>query len=296
MKKRISILLMLLFIIVASLSGCGRGGKIVIKEPVLAEKLKELFERQTASFSKEELEGVYELTLEYSGKENIEELKYLKNIQLLDLSCGSTLDFSVLEELPSLEYLYITDATLTSVAELPPMANVKVLSLNNTKTVSLAGLESLPKLSELYITGSTVTDAFSRSEILNSLKVCEIELQEDTSNTNEISFMDAGVEDAVRQTISNVTQPVTQEQLNQVEALVLMDGEITSIEDLSNCNNLKSVMLWNTKVTDISPLLSLSSLTEVIIYTERKVDYSALYEKEQIKRICINGKWIKETK
>ena len=57
MKKRISILLMLLFIIVASLSGCGRGGKIVIKEPVLAEKLKELFERQTASFSKEELEG-----------------------------------------------------------------------------------------------------------------------------------------------------------------------------------------------------------------------------------------------
>ena len=69
-------------------------------------------------------------------------------------------------------------------------------------------------------------------------------MQEADAKADEISFLEAGIEEAVRMTVNNFTQPVTKEQMNQVEVLVLMDETIASLDDLDQCKNLKSLMLW----------------------------------------------------
>lgn len=296
MKKNISILA-LLVLLFASFSGCSKEEKVVIKEPVLAEELKERFDSRRAAFTEAELASVYDLTLEYQGTADLQEIVYLPNLEILDITCGDDTNLSVLEDMDSLEYLYISNMSIESLGKLPALKSIKVLSLYNTETTSVEGMGNFPNLNELYILGSIVTDAFDYEEELGRLKVAEIGMDESAEESNraaEISFWDAGVEAAVRITVKNMTQPITQEQLHQIEAVVLMDETVESVKDLTKCENLKSVMLWNTQVTDFSPLLEVTALTEIIIYAESEVDYSALYESEQIKRLCINGEWVKE--
>lgn len=297
MKKRINIIALLVLLVV-SLSGCSLEEKVTISNPVLAEALKLQFDNKKAAFTEEELASVCELTLEYQGEADLKELVYLPNLQILDITCGDGTNLSVLAELDSLEYLYISNMSIASAGALPALGNLKVLSLNDTKTTSVAGTDKFPELAELYILGSVVTDASAYEEELGKLKVCELEVEEPAAEENygntEVFFRDAGVEEVVRLTVNNMTQPITREQLKLIEALVLYGEKVGSVEDLYLCTNLKSIMLSDTKVTDVSVLLKNYALTEIIIYTEADLDYSALYESEQIKRLCINGEWIKD--
>lgn len=308
MNKRIYTLCMVLMLLL-SLTACKKEetvttpdtsqvteeAQIEISDEAIRTAVQVILETDKDSFSEQELSSITELDVECTEKTDLSELKLLKNLSYLSLSGNSSIDWEILGEIQGLEYLYLQDMALTSLDVLPEMPIIRVLSLENTNLTSLVGIDGFVTLEELYIAGSEITDADSYKYFLNTLNACDIEVAE-VEEISEIVFVDAQMEEEVRNAILNFTKPITQEEMDMVEVMILTNPEICSVDDLVQCKNLKSLVLLNTQITNLLPMLKMDKLERVIIHTDEEVDYSVLEEKESIKNLCVNDVWIKGSK
>ena len=319
MKKRIYTM-MVVFMLIPSLLACGKkdaadatktdgstetqtnveqvqpsDGEIVIADEAVKEAIQMALEKSTDTFTQQELSSITEVFVACTEKTDLSEIKLLCKLSYLDLSGYKQDKWDVLKELPDLKYLYLQDMELESLEKLSELKNLRVLSLDNTKTTSLSGIETLGMLKELYITGSTIKDADAYKDVLNALTGCSMEIAEEEV-TSSVVFVDARMEEEIRNAVLNFTQPITQEEMDLIEVMFLTDSEICALDDLVQCKNLKSLVLMNTQITNLLPMLQMEKLESVIIYTEEELDYSALMEKESIKNICINDEWLKGSK
>jgi len=302
MKKKIYAVVLVL-ILIPALMACKKDtsslpsldGQVSISDATLIKALQEALEKNEDTFTLQELNGVTELMIDCTDETELSELAYLSNLSYLSLSGCTQESLEILKELQTLEYLYLQDVEIDSLTVLPELPNLRVLSMDNTETSSLEGLDSFKMLGELYITGSIIEDATQYQDAINALSSCDIEtvVQEDVS---EINFIDAAVEEEIRNAILNFTEPITKEEMDMIDIMILTNPGVCALDDLVQCKNLKSLVLMNTQITNVLPILEMNALENVIIYTDKELDCSVLLEKKSIKNLCVNDEWLKGSK
>lgn len=269
-----------------------KSSNIYITDVAIVTALQERLGKGDNEFTNEELSGITELSVECLDNTVLSELELLPNLDFLDVSGCSKSMLEGFANVSSLKYLYIDNMELQSLAELPMLQSLVVLSLKDTGITSLEGINNMTSLEELFISGSVISNANVYADKINALKNCNIEIVEEIEEV-QVSFVDAALEQDLRSAILNFTNPITQEELDAISSLMLMNSEICALDDLKQCKNLKTLVLWNTQVNNFMPVLEMEALEEIYVYTEQELDYSILINVDSIKKVCVNDKWLK---
>lgn len=180
-------------------------------------------------------EGVKELTIDVALLTNISDLKYFKNLEVLDLGGTSLKDISVLSGLTKLKELYLNETKVTDISALSKLTNLKELDLSETSVSNVSALSGLTKLEVLSLESTSVTNISSLSG-LTAMK--------------ELSLTDTEVSDiSALKGMTNMTD------------LDLWGTEVESISAVSGMTKLQELKLWGTNVSNLSPLKNLKKLT-----------------------------------
>ena len=233
-----------------------------IEDIVFFKELKEL-DLTLNSISKltglESLTSLKKLVLPCVYMDSISELKYLKEIEILNLSSNIEINFdNEFEGLDNLKELNLSGNDLVNLNNICPISSLKKLNLKECEITHMDGIEKFPNLEVLNLSGNPIEEITGLVHFIN-LK----ELYLNSTNISEISGLDSLVNlesldlsDTKIYKIQGLTKLISLKELN------LSYTEIEKIEGLIELNKLEVLMLINTEISVIEnlPISSLKIL------------------------------------
>lgn len=185
------------------------------------------------------------LNLDSGYLENIDSLSKLKNLETLRIYDGNTInDFSVLYDMPQLEYLY----------------------LDCSKLRNIGFIENMPKLTDLHIWNSEVLEIDSIKNCKNTLKTLDLSYNYKVKNYDAVSEL-TNLESLSLYVDYSFDDPIPVPQLKNMPNLTrLLLGHFDDLSELKNAPGLTSLTLYDIYASDFSSLESLQELTSLSLY------------------------------
>ena len=198
------------------------------------------------------------LTITNLPNGTLADLAGLTELRSLDISgCQfAPSELRVLEKLPNLEKLILSDCTLSTIADLENLTGLTYLDLSNNTIRNLEPLMGMTQMKELYLQ----LNAVNSLEALTGM----YELEKLNISFNAVSSLSPlGLcgklkwLDASNNTISSVNGIAS---LQLLETLKLDYNQLSDVSSLGASIQLKELSFTNNSVYDISTLASLSNL------------------------------------
>lgn len=192
-----------------------------------------------------DFKNLISLNLDSSYLENIDSLSKLKNLETLRIYDGNTInDFSVLYDMPQLEYLY----------------------LDCSKLRNIGFIENMPKLTDLHIWNSEVLEIDSIKNCKNTLKTLDLSYNYKVKNYDAVSEL-TNLESLSLYVDYSFDDPIPVPQLKNMPNLTrLLLGHFDDLSELKNAPGLTSLTLYDIYASDFSSLESLQELTSLSLY------------------------------
>ncbi|WP_299463033.1 COR domain-containing protein [uncultured Microscilla sp.] len=248
---------------VLDLGNCGLDGT----EPLL-ERLEECNHLETLILGNSWFEDVSQIsTFEFTQNtdnddypNNLRQLPLLlpKNLKRLVAGCivekWGIQDLSPLQNLTSLQQLYLANNNITNLAPLGHLANLQVLDVSFNNVVNITPLAPLKQLKKFTAVDCAIND-LTPLQHLNKLEKLAL-------NTNKITDL----------------APLAQ--LANLKAIDLSDNLITGIHPLENLVNIRQLNLSNNTIADITPLENLALLNRLYL-DHNNIVYLPLFHRFQ---------------
>lgn len=185
------------------------------------------------------------LNLDSAYLENINTLSKLKNLETLRIYNGDRIaDFSVLSDMPQLEYLY----------------------LDCPKLRDISFVENMTKLADLHIWNSEVLEIDSIKNCKNTLKTLDLSYNYKVKNYDAVSEL-TNLESLSLYVDYSFDDPIPVPQLKNMPNLTrLLLGHFDDLSELKNAPGLTSLTLYDIYASDFSSLESLQELTSLSLY------------------------------
>lgn len=203
----------------------------------------------------------------------------LPNGSLADLACLTTLrelnlsgckfaasELAVLENMPNLEKLVLSDCGLSTISALENVTSLTYLDLTGNTIRNLEPLTGMESLKELYMKLNAVTSLDCIAYLYN-LEKLDISFNSVSSLAPLAQCAKLNWLDASNNTITNINGLAN---LRLLTYLALNYNSISDISQLGGCIQLKELYFTNNSVYDISSLESLSSL-EIIDFSYNSI-------------------------
>lgn len=185
------------------------------------------------------------LNLDSGYIENIDSLSKLKNLETLRIYDGDRItDFSVLYNMPQLNYLF----------------------LDCSKLRNISFVENMTHLSDLHIWNSEVMDIESIKKCKNTLEALDLSYNYKIKNYDAVSEL-TNLEWLSLYVDYSFDDPIPVPQLGEMPNLThLLLGNFDDFSELKNASGLESLTLYDTYATDFTALESLQRLTSLSLY------------------------------
>ena len=212
-------------------------------------------------------------------------LEYATNLEWLDLSNNSVSDISALVNLTNLEWLRLNGTNVSDIAALAKRTNLRGLYLNDTNVSDIAALATLTNLRGLYLGGTNVSDIAALAKrtkltvlYLNDTNVSDIAALATLTNLRWLHLRRTDVSDI--SALANLTN---------LGELYLSSTNVSDIAALAKRTNLKKLSLTWTDVSDISALAKLPILEELYLTGTDVSDISALAKLPNLETLNLRG-------
>lgn len=209
------------------------------------------------------------LTIKNIPTGSLQDLAGLTELRSLDLTgCRfAASELAVLQNLPKLEKLVLSNCALSTLADLANVTTLTYLDISNNTIRNLEPLTGMENMRELYMKLNAITSldvlaylynlekldvSFNNISSLNSLAQCPKLTWLDVSN-NTVSSVNG---------IAN---------LQLLSSLSLNSNNLSDVSALGNCTQLKELSFTDNHISDISALASLQNL-EIIDFS-----YNSIY-------------------
>lgn len=198
------------------------------------------------------------LTITNLPNGTLADLAGLTALKSLDISgCQfAPSELRVLEQLPNLEKLILSNCTLSTIADLENLTGLTYLDLSNNTIRNLEPLMGMTQMKELYLQLNAVNslDALSGMYELEKLNISfnAVSSLSPLGVCGKLKWLDAS-----NNTISSVNGIAN---LQLLETLSLNYNQLTDVSPLGASIQLKELSFTNNSISDISMLASLSNL------------------------------------
>lgn len=189
----------------------------------------------------------------------LEDLKYFTGLEELALDLQNVEDLSGLENLP-LKKLSLIRNNITDVSVLAQIPTLEYIQLSNNPVESLDGIENLKNLKTLYVMSTNISD-------LTPIKDCPlVSLSCSYTNVQDFSFL-SSLTSLKNFYASHLSEETIQyiNTLTSLRELTLMDSQLKTLTQLSNLKMLNSL--------DVTGCLLLENLDGIEVFT--KLNYLA---------------------
>lgn len=243
-----------------SMSGYTIGGvvePVELKDSALDSVVRVLLEKPSdAVLMTSDLWNISELTLDQP--KDLSDLSHFSGLRSLTVQNVSGLDFSILNELPNLEYLDLSGCTISSKS----LQSIGGLTMLKTLKLSGCALTSIDSMSQL----TALTEIDLSNNIINNIGILSLMLNLETVNlaNNPISSI-AGLSTCKQLKnldISNcdVSSLSSLNDKTQLRSLLAPNNKVASLDDLGNCILLEELDIQANLISDISVLCRLVKL------------------------------------
>lgn len=212
----------------------------------------------SATLMTDDLWSITTLTLP-DTVEDLSDLRYFTGLRSLTIQNVSGMDFTVLNQLPTLEYLDLSGCTISShsLEAIGSLVELRTLKLNTCALTDLTPLGSLTNLTELDLANNSITDIGVLSLLLN--------LETLSLANNPVSSI-AGLSTCsnLRSLDISSCSVVSLSALSgkrQLETLLAPNNQIAGLSDLADCWSLSVIDVQSNHIPDISVLAGLPALT-----------------------------------
>lgn len=120
----------------------------------------------TGDIYESELAGIYRIKL--TGTLNsLDDLKYMKNLEYLDIHSTGISDIKPLASLESLRVLYVQRNNIADISPIAKLIRLEVLSLNGNLISDIKPLKGLTALEKLYLKENRISDVTGLRSLVN---------------------------------------------------------------------------------------------------------------------------------
>ena len=270
MKKKIIVLMVILFLLVIALSY--RKSEIKLADEI-DDVIIEFSDNKLYAALVEEMTDnyVFDATTNNVIVISPSELSKIKEINLGERRISN---ITGLEKFTSLEKIDLCNNSIQNIAPLTSLANLKEINLNHNKVSSLANISNLTALEHLSLYNNKVRDF---SPLLGMTSLLYLDLGYNNSDKKTLTGIEAinsltGLKYLDFSYNFNKTIVDNVSNLVNLEILNLQNNNIDSIDSLSSLVKMKEIYLHNNYIVDISPLLNMP-LLEVIYLRANQIQY-----------------------
>lgn len=202
---------------------------ITFVDPTIEMVVREKLEQPTCDITQEMILEITELDLgNHEEIETLEDLKWFKNLKVLDLSFCNLDSLDGIQTLHSLEDLSILKNQITNLKPICELTNLFYLNCSYNPIADLSPLSDMTKLEILFAEGCNISD---------------ISVLENMSNLDSLYLYN-----------NKITNISALENLSNLSCLDLEDNLISDVSALLNLDDLYFLILTSNKITDIELL------------------------------------------
>ena len=230
----------------------------------------------------EKMPNLQFLVLDY---QNIQDISSLAGLPLSSISlCGNPIrDLSALQNMNTLEYLYIAGTQAASLTPLSECRQLVTLDCSYSPVTSLEPLLELP-IDFLFVSNTLVTDW----SVLNKIPIGNLCCNYTTAETFK-QFADIPTLRNLTLQHCNITSLHELADFSHLTRLDIAVNPIGSLEGIEAITDLEMIILSEDPIRDLSPLAKLKKLYSLDIATGVENDYAFLSEMPQVTHIQINS-------
>jgi hypothetical protein len=200
------------------------------------------------------------LNAEEYSIQNIDGLRYAKNLIKLYLYDNEISDISELSDLNNLEILFLSNNKISDASPVANLINLYILRLdNNPLNGNISAVSGLTNLTELLLDGCGQMNL----SVVSGLK-----------NLHWLSVNNNGIHDI---------EPLRG--LSSLQVIGICDNKISDISAVKDLKELRILQLWNNDVNDISPAAELEYLEELAFINNDVEDISVLANLKNLKML-----------
>ncbi len=200
-----------------------------------------------------------ELNLEGLGLTDNEFIKYLPDLEVLDISRNRMKDISIIASCKKLRSLDISRNPLSNLPTLAHPSELRTLVAHNTSIRDIEPIGQLTHLQKLHLSDTLCTDLSPLGKLLNL----------------RVLFLSGSAADNL--------DPISG--LIELEELYFSGTKVASIDALANMTKLRSLAFSRTNVSDISPLKEIIDLENLHLSRTRVESISALINHQSLKEL-----------
>jgi len=279
----------------ASITGYTVGGvvePVVLTDPAVEDAVRQLLNLTAdKTIMTDDLWSVTALELPDTVSD-LSDLAYFTGLRSLTISNVSGLDFTVIRQLSSLEYLSLSGCTISSNAleAIGSLHSLVSLKLDSCALTDLSALAGLTQLRELQLSNNSISD-ISVLSLMQDLEVVSL-------SNNPLESI-AGLStcdrlETVDITGCGVTSLAALSNKQALRVLMASNNQISDISALENSAALETLVISNNSVSDISALLSMPSLMTFEANTNTITEIPAFSKDSQLVRFYANYNQIED--
>ncbi|WP_338812762.1 COR domain-containing protein [Bernardetia sp. Wsw4-3y2] len=222
---------------------------------------------------------------------NIENLKKLNKLRVLDIHQNKIKDISTLEYLLNIEELYIGDNYIQDIKSLQNLKKLKVLDMASAGYInSFSPLENLEELCVLDASLLDVQDLFPLSNLkkLEELYLSENEIQNISplKNLTKLKTLDLNY--------NNIKKLGCIKGMINLKTLLLEGNEISIIKDIKYLNQISHLSLSYNKIKNITDIQNLLELKVLKLRENKIIEASKLQNLKNLEFIDLSHNYIKD--
>jgi len=183
-------------------------------------------------------------------------------------------DITALQNLTSLEYLYLTGNQISDVSALENLTNLYLLDLANNQISDISSLVANSGI-DSGDTVSLVDNHLNADSLFVHIPALEgrgVTVHFGTT----VTFPDPNLEAVIREAIGKPTGFIFTSDLIMITELDGFNKDITDLTGLEHCTFLTALSLNENQITDITPLQNLTNLTRLELNYNLISDISSL--------------------
>lgn len=213
-------------------------------------------------------------------------LEYATNLNTLILINNLITDISVLEHLTNLKFLELNSNKIKSLTPLKSLTQLNFLSLSDTMTIDISELGDLENLYYLYLGNNYITDL---SDLQGLNKLISLDLQNNL--VQDIEKLPATVQHQLEtlNLAGNKIENINLSNFKNLEALLIANNRIKTIEVLSDLTNLKILDISYNPIKEISPLNNLINLEYLMLNSVEDNKFNKLTEVTKLLYLSANN-------
>ncbi|MGL5043044.1 MAG: leucine-rich repeat domain-containing protein [Culicoidibacterales bacterium] len=230
--------------------------------------------------TEQQLQGINSLTLGYSAGaiKSLMGLRYLPNIELLEVSYQRVTDFKELAGLSKLKSVVIKteDVKVAYLSSLNRANHLKILHLHAPNAVELPNLSGFEGLEYLYLQMPSLVDYEEISKLTSLLSFNvrgNVTSDQKDVKINNFDFLKG---------------------LTKLERVAMVYQDYIKLEDFVDLKQIKRLTVFGSKLTDISAVASMHNLIELNLYGNEINNIAPLEKMVNLEHLILDGNRISD--